>query len=151
MILPDIDFLLLNIYFYQYLCRQQNYTYMWKDILYVGIGGGIGSIFRFIISRLVIRYATPEWTFAGTLAVNITGCFLIGAIAGWMLAHQPDNQTFRLLFIVGFCGGYTTFSTFAFENLRLIETNQWGLFALYTLSSVVLGLLAAWGGMKLTV
>lgn len=66
---------------------------MWKDILYVGIGGGIGSIFRFIISRLVIRYATPEWTFAGTLAVNITGCFLIGAIAGWMLAHQPDNQT----------------------------------------------------------
>lgn len=151
MILPDIDFLLLNIYFYQYLCRQQNYTYMWKDILYVGIGGGIGSIFRFIISRLVIRYATPEWTFAGTLAVNITGCFLIGAIAGWMLAHQPDNQTFRLLFIVGFCGGYTTFSTFAFENLRLIETNQWGLFALYTLSSVVLGLLAAWVGMKLTV
>lgn len=151
MILPDIDFLLLNIYFYQYLCRQQNYTYMWKDILYVGIGGGIGSIFRFIISRLVIRYATPEWTFAGTLAVNITGCFLIGAIAGWMLAHQSDNQTFRLLFIVGFCGGYTTFSTFAFENLRLIETNQWGLFALYTLSSVVLGLLAAWGGMKLTV
>lgn len=151
MILPDIDFLLLNIYFYQYLCRQQNYTYMWKDILYVGIGGGIGSIFRFIISRLVIRYATPEWTFAGTLAVNITGCFLIGAIAGWMLAHQPDNQTFRLLFIVGFCGGYTTFSTFAFENLRLIETNQWGLFAFYTLSSVVLGLLAAWGGMKLTV
>lgn len=151
MILPDIDFLLLNIYFYQYLCRQQNYTYMWKDILYVGIGGGIGSIFRFIISRLVIRYATPEWTFAGTLAVNITGCFLIGVIAGWMLAHQPDNQTFRLLFIVGFCGGYTTFSTFAFENLRLIETNQWGLFALYTLSSVVLGLLAAWVGMKLTV
>ena len=113
---------------------------MWKDILYVGIGGGIGSIFRFIISRLVIRYATPEWTFAGTLAVNITGCFLIGAIAGWMLAHQPDNQTFRLLFIVGFCGGYTTFSTFAFENLRLIETNQWGLFALYTLSSVVPGI-----------
>lgn len=151
MILPDIDFLLLNIYFYQYLCRQQNYTYMWKDILYVGIGGGIGSIFRFIISRLVIRYATPEWTFAGTMAVNITGCFLIGVIAGWMLAHQPDNQTFRLLFIVGFCGGYTTFSTFAFENLRLIETNQWGLFALYTLSSVVLGLLAAWVGMKLTV
>ena len=124
---------------------------MWKDILYVGIGGGIGSIFRFIISRLVIRYATPEWTFAGTLAVNITGCFLIGAIAGWMLAHQPDNQIFRLLFIVGFCGGYTTFSTFTFENLRLIETNQWGLFALYTLSSVVLGLLAAWVGMKLTV
>lgn len=122
---------------------------MWKDILYVGIGGGIGSIFRFIVSRLVIRYMSAEWTFAGTLAVNITGCFLIGILAGWMLAHQPDNQIFRLLFIVGFCGGYTTFSTFAYENLRLIETNQWGLFALYTLASVILGLIAVWGGLKL--
>ena len=122
---------------------------MWKDILYVGIGGGIGSIFRFIVSRLVIRYMSAEWTFAGTLAVNITGCFLIGILVGWMLAHQPDNQIFRLLFIVGFCGGYTTFSTFAYENLRLIETNQWGLFALYTLASVILGLIAVWGGLKL--
>ncbi|MDD2298122.1 MAG: CrcB family protein, partial [Fermentimonas sp.] len=47
--------------------------------------------------------------------------------------------------------GYTTFSTFAFENLRLIETNQWGLFAFYTLTSVILGLFAVWGGLKLTV
>lgn len=122
---------------------------MWKDILYVGIGGGIGSIFRFIVSRLVISHLSAEWTFAGTLVANITGCFLIGLLAGWMLAHQPDNQTFRLLFILGFCGGYTTFSTFAYENLRLIETNQWGLFALYTLASVILGLIAVWGGLKL--
>lgn len=124
---------------------------MWKDIFYVGIGGGIGSIFRFIASRLVIRYASPEWTFAGTLAVNITGCFLIGILAGWMLLNQPENQTFRLLFIVGFCGGYTTFSTFAYENLRLLETNQWGLFAFYTLTSVVVGLIAVWGGTKLII
>lgn len=122
---------------------------MWKDILYVGIGGGIGSIFRFIVSRLVIRYVVPEWLFTGTLVVNITGCFLIGLLSGWMLAHQPENQSFRLLLIVGFCGGYTTFSTFAFENLRLIEMNQWGLFILYTLTSVVVGLFAVWGGMKL--
>lgn len=122
---------------------------MWKDILYVGIGGGIGSIFRFVSSRLVSKYVVAEWLFAGTLVVNITGCFLIGLLSGWMLAHNPDNQSFRLLFIVGFCGGYTTFSTFAFENLRLIEMNQWGLFTLYTLTSVVVGLFAVWGGMKL--
>lgn len=122
---------------------------MWKDILYVGIGGGIGSIFRFIVSRLVARYVVAEWLFAGTLVVNITGCFLIGLLSGWMLAHNPDNQSFRLLFIVGFCGGYTTFSTFAFENLRLIETNQWGFFLFYTLTSVAVGLFAVWGGMKL--
>lgn len=122
---------------------------MWKEILFVGIGGAFGSIIRFVLSRLVIRYVAIEWTFAGTLAVNITGCFLIGLLTGWMLAYQPENQLFRLLLIVGFCGGYTTFSTFAFENLRLIQTNQWSLFAFYTLTSIILGLVAIWGGMKL--
>lgn len=123
---------------------------MLKELLYVGLGGAVGSIFRFIISRLVIKFVSIEWVFAGTFAVNITGCFLIGLLSGWMLTHQPDNQTLRLLLIVGFCGGYTTFSTFAFENLRLIQTNQWGLFAFYTITSVVLGLISVWAGMKLT-
>lgn len=121
---------------------------MWKDILYVGLGGGIGSILRYLTSRIVSRYVESEWLFLGTFTANIIGCFLIGIFMGWLLANQPDNSTFRLLFIVGFCGGYTTFSAFAFENFRLIELNQWGLFLLYTLSSVLLGILAVWVGMK---
>ena len=93
---------------------------MLKDLLYVSVGGGIGSALRYIISRLVLKYTSGTLMFLGTFAANILGSFLIGILSSWMLAHQSDNQSFRLLFIVGFCGGYTTLSTFAFENMRLI-------------------------------
>ncbi|MDK2970148.1 MAG: fluoride exporter [Bacteroidota bacterium] len=122
---------------------------MFKDILFVGIGGGIGSIMRFLTSRFTARLVAAQWLFLGTLAANLIGCFLIGILSGWMLSHMPDNQSFRLLFIVGFCGGYTTFSTFAFENYRLIEMNQWGILLLYLLASIVLGIIAVWLGMKI--
>lgn len=122
---------------------------MWKDILFVGLGGGVGSILRYFTSHVVSKLIDGKWFFLGTFTANIIGCFLIGLFSGWLLTNHVDNTTYRLLFIVGFCGGYTTFSTFAFENLRLIEANQWGMFLLYTLSSVVLGILAVWVGMKL--
>ncbi|MDN5296324.1 MAG: fluoride exporter [Bacteroidota bacterium] len=122
---------------------------MFRDILFVGIGGGIGSIMRFLTSRFMARLVAAQWLFLGTLAANLIGCFLIGILSGWMLSHMPDNQSFRLLFIVGFCGGYTTFSTFAFENYRLIEMNQWGILLLYLLASIVLGIIAVWLGMKI--
>jgi len=122
---------------------------MFRDILFVGIGGGIGSIMRFLTSRFTARLVAAQWLFLGTLAANLIGCFLIGILSGWMLSHIPDNQSFRLLFIVGFCGGYTTFSTFAFENYRLIEMNQWGILLLYLTASVVLGIIAVWLGMKI--
>ncbi len=122
---------------------------MWKDLILVGAGGAFGSMLRFITSRMVSRFAEGEWLFLGTFAANIIGCLLIGIFAGWIFAHHPENQSFRLLMIVGFCGGYTTFSTFAFENMRLIEMNQWGLFALYTTLSIILGLLSVWGGIKI--
>ena len=122
---------------------------MFKDILFVGLGGGIGSIMRFLTSRFTARLVAAQWLFLGTLAANLIGCFLIGILSGWMLSHIPDNQSFRLLFIVGFCGGYTTFSTFSFENYRLIEMNQWGILLLYLPASVVLGIIAVWLGMKI--
>ena len=122
---------------------------MLKEIIYVGLGGGIGSILRFLASKIAARYIHGYFLFLGTFTVNLTGSLLIGLFSGWMLANQPDNQPFRLLFIVGFCGAYTTFSTFAFENLRLLELGQWTLLTGYTLCSVVLGIAAVWIGMKI--
>ena len=122
---------------------------MFKDLLYIALGGGFGSALRYLVSKFIIRFAHGAWMFAGTMTVNIVGSLLIGLLSGWMLSHQPDNQAFRLLFIVGFCGGFTTFSTFAFENLRLIEQQQWVLLAFYIIGSIVLGVAAVWFGMRL--
>lgn len=122
---------------------------MLKDLLFVALGGGIGSSLRYLTSRVVVKLVSGNLIFLGTFTANIIGSLLIGLLSGWMLINQPDNQTFRLLFIVGFCGGYTTFSTFAFENMRLIELNQWGLLTAYVLASVVLGVLAVWVGVRL--
>lgn len=122
---------------------------MLKDLLFVALGGGIGSALRYLTSRIVVKLVSGNLIFLGTFTANIIGSLLIGLLSGWMLINQPDNQTFRLLFIVGFCGGYTTFSTFAFENMRLIESNQWGLLTAYVLASVVLGVLAVWVGVRL--
>lgn len=122
---------------------------MLKDLLFVALGGGIGSALRYLTSRVVVKLVSGNLIFLGTFTANIIGSLLIGLLSGWMLINQPDNQTFSLLFIVGFCGGYTTFSTFAFENMRLIELNQWGILTAYVLASVVLGVLAVWVGVRL--
>lgn len=122
---------------------------MLKDLLFVALGGGIGSSLRYLTSRVVVKLVSGNLIFLGTFTANIIGSLLIGLLSGWMLINQPDNQTFRLLFIVGFCGGYTTFSTFALENMRLIELNQWGILTAYVLASVVLGVLAVWVGVRL--
>lgn len=120
-----------------------------KDILLVGIGGGIGSMLRFIVSRLSARYISSEWTLVGTFIVNIIGCFLIGLIAGWLFSNVERFHGLSLLLITGFCGGYTTFSAFAFENVLLLQSGQILSSAIYILSSIILGLLAVWFGLKL--
>ncbi|NLN61772.1 MAG: fluoride efflux transporter CrcB [Myxococcales bacterium] len=120
---------------------------MWKEIVYVGVGGGLGSILRFATSQIVSRYVQAPYLFVGTLVANLLGCLLIGILSGWLLSHADEHHVVRWLFVVGFCGGYTTFSTFALENLHLLTQGQWPLLIGYTAVSILLGIAAVWLGM----
>jgi len=119
---------------------------MIKQLLIVGIGGGAGSILRFAASLLTARYYSGSFPIA-TFAVNVSGCFLIGLIAGLAAGYFPQNANLRLLLITGFCGGYTTFSTFAFENLNLLQYHNIWTAAIYIITSVLLGIGAVWLGL----
>ena len=119
-----------------------------QKLLLVGIGGFTGSVFRYIIARLVDERASRIIPF-GTLTVNIAGCFIIGIIYGLLLRKLDMSENVRLLLGVGFCGGFTTFSAFALENLTFIQQKNFGNVLLYSLASVVLGIMAVWGGFSI--
>lgn len=118
---------------------------MLKQILLVGVGGGVGSILRYVTSVLTQKY-NPSLFPLATFAVNILGCLLIGILIGLLGSNIQNNQNLRLLLITGFCGGYTTFSTFASENLILLQNQYYGTAALYISASVIGGLVAVWFG-----
>jgi len=121
---------------------------MIKNILLVGIGGGIGSIFRYLCQKWVYQlypYSFP-W---GTFLVNIAGCFLIGVFFAASEKTTFISGDWRLFLTTGLCGGYTTFSAFAFENMSLVRTGNISYTLLYSIGSVVLGILAVFAGILL--
>ena len=97
---------------------------MIKQILLVGLGGGLGSIFRYLTSILTAKYYSNTFPLA-TFTANILGCFLIGILVGTLGQNIQANNSLKLLLITGFCGGYTTFSAFASENISLLQTNSY--------------------------
>lgn len=122
---------------------------MWKSILLIGLGGGAGSIFRFLVSHFTKRFWSGEFPL-GTFLVNLSGCLLIGLFIGSMLKWQNLATDFRMLLIVGFCGGYTTFSAFALENFELINSGKLTVSLMYALASVILGIVFVWFGIALS-
>ncbi|MGV3529450.1 MAG: fluoride efflux transporter CrcB [Flavisolibacter sp.] len=118
---------------------------MIKNLLWVGIGGGVGSIARYLVQRWVNSLYVYSFPLA-TFLVNIAGCLLIGIL--YALAEKTNVLTpaTRLLLITGLCGGFTTFSTFAFENTDLMRTGNHLVFALYAGGSVLVGILAVFIG-----
>lgn len=119
---------------------------MLKQLLFIGIGGGIGSILRYTVQWLISRHTTMVFP-AGTFIVNITGCFLIGLFYALAVKGSILNIEWRLFLITGLCGGYTTFSSFSYENIELLKQGHYLQFSLYTGLSVFAGLLATVGGM----
>ena len=105
--------------------------------LYVALGSALGGLCRYAVSQALNSAAGFPW---GTLAVNVLGSLAIGALSGWLAQGAAGAAAIRAFAVVGFCGGFTTFSTFSNETFRLMESGQWGLMALYAGLSVLAGL-----------
>lgn len=120
---------------------------MLQSIFMVGIGGFVGSILRYLISYYM-KLSWPTIYPAGTFTVNLAGSLLIGIIIAAVLTENLNQQA-RLLLATGFCGGFTTFSTFSFEFFSLLQNGHTGYAFLYAISSLVLGLLFVWVGFNL--
>ena len=118
-----------------------------KELLYIFIGGGLGSVARYLCgigARLIFPVPFP-W---GTFLVNVIGCLFIGILYGFADRHRLA-PALMLFLATGFCGGFTTFSTFSYEMLLLLRTGHFWLFLLYAVASFALGLGAAYAGYRL--
>lgn len=118
-----------------------------KQLILVFVGGGFGSVLRFIIGKWLNNSETgiPY----GTFAANIIGSLLIGIILGLAAKNETLSQSQTLLLATGFCGGFTTFSSFVYENHVFLKSGDFTSFALYTIVSFVVGFLAVFLGMFL--
>jgi CrcB protein len=112
---------------------------------YVALGSAVGGVARFGLTALVQQRAGPNFPL-GTLVVNVSGSFLLGLLFRYALGTQVISPEVRALLTAGFCGGYTTFSTFTYDTMVLLEDGQSARAGLYVLSSVGLSLVAAWLG-----
>lgn len=116
-----------------------------KHLLLVGLGGFIGSVARFLVSKLNL-----SWHFLsipmGTLTVNVLGSFIIGILVCISAKSDLISTDLRLFLMVGFCGGFTTFSSFSSENLMLMQNGQVFTVLIYTSLSILLGFLAVYLG-----
>ncbi|MBN1638681.1 MAG: fluoride efflux transporter CrcB [Ignavibacteriales bacterium] len=118
---------------------------MIKNILLIGLGGFIGSIARYFVSRLNLYidfFSIP----IGTLLVNVSGSFVIGFLTGIATKSAVLSVEWRMFLMVGLCGGFTTFSTFTSENLMLLHNGQFFPIFLYTVISIILGFVAVYLG-----
>jgi CrcB protein len=117
-------------------------------ILWVGMGGFLGANARYLLDQWV----TNRWPMFfpwGTFIINLTGSFILGFFLAFAQQRPWVSREVRLLFAVGFVGAYTTFSTYAYQSLRLAQSGQMAVAAIYIAASVALGLIAVFAGVAL--
>jgi CrcB protein len=119
-----------------------------NDILVISIGAILGANARWIISRYAARVLGPTFPY-GTLFINVTGSFIVGFFMIWATERVLLDPRWRLLIVVGFCGAFTTFSSYAFETMAYFEQGQWLLMFANFASNNLLCLGAALAGMAL--
>jgi CrcB protein len=119
-----------------------------RSLLLVGLGGFIGSAARYLVAVVLSGYVSSSFPLA-TFIVNISGCFLIGVL--FALSERGDVLTpeWRIFLTTGFCGGFTTFSTFSYESLRLMQEGELFYLGLNVVLSVVMGFAATYFGILL--
>jgi CrcB protein len=122
---------------------------MARAIILIAFGGGAGSVFRYLTSLFVNKYFSTVFPLA-TFVTNVLGCFIIGLLLGIFEKQQITNNDLKFLLVTGFCGGYTTFSTFAYENISLFNSNNSVIAFLYIASGTLAGLFAVWVGLAVT-
>jgi fluoride exporter len=119
-----------------------------RNVLVIALGGAVGTAARYGLGG-VIQRATTAFPLS-TLVINITGSFLLGFLMRWLLSTTASPEL-RAALTIGFCGGYTTFSTFSYETARLIESGSWTRAGTYVVASVAASLLATFAGFAVAV
>ena len=119
-----------------------------KQVLIVFIGGGLGTVMRFLISK-ILPYSGKGFPWS-TFSANMIGCLIIGVVTGYFLRNISENQSEWILFAtVGFCGGFTTFSSFANENFLFLRDENYIIMLIYSILSVLSGILMIYLGIIL--
>jgi fluoride exporter len=118
------------------------------NFVFVSLGAIVGANARYVLSRYAAKVLGPVFPY-GTLLINVVGSFIVGWFMIWTTERVLVDPRWRLLVIVGFCGGFTTFSSYAFESVAYFEQGQWALMATNILTNNVLSLVAVLAGMAL--
>lgn len=119
-----------------------------NDVFIIALGAVFGANFRWLISRWAAKFISPVFPY-GTLFINVTGSFVVGFFMIWSTQRVLLDPRWRLLIVVGFCGAFTTFSSFAFETMAYFEQGQWMMMATNFVANNLLCLAAALAGMAL--